>query len=186
MRYHPLPRTAVPVVAIATLIVCLWIGWGSWHHPAVFWAPGALSRYHADVASCTHCHQPFQGPSASRCTVCHSAEFFDSRSSPASAALHRNMTTTQAACSACHTEHRGVLAQITNAARVNPHGEFVFTVTGADSCSACHEFATSVADGPALKESPLVKQLLAAGGAAHQRGRMAQCFRCHGMEKRKD
>ena len=181
MRYHPLPRTAVPVVAIATLIVCIWTGWASWHHPAALWAPGDLSRYHADIVSCTHCHQPFHGPSASRCTVCHSAQYFNSRSSSASAALHRDMTTTQAACSSCHTEHRGVLAQITNAARVNPHGEFVFRVTGTHSCSACHEFGMRVTDRPALKEGPLVKQLLAAGGPAHQRGQMAQCLRCHGM-----
>ena len=183
MRYHPLPRTAVPIVATATLAVFVWIAWGSWHHPAAFWAPGELSRHHADIASCTHCHQPFHGPSASRCMTCHSAQYFERRSNPGSAALHRNMTATQTACSACHTEHRGLLAPVTNVARVNPHGEFIFTATGTVSCSACHDFGSSVADRPSLKENPLVKQLLAAGGRAHQRGRMAECLRCHEMRK---
>jgi hypothetical protein len=183
MRYHPLPRTAVPLVAIATLVVCMGIGWGSWQHPGAFWAPGDLSRSHAGMVSCMQCHQPFHGPSASRCAACHSTQYFESRSSPASSALHRNMTATQTTCSACHTEHRGPLAPITNPARVNPHGEFVFTATPADSCGACHELGRRVTDRPALKDVPLVKRLLAAGGEAHQRGRMAQCLRCHAIEK---
>jgi hypothetical protein len=93
------------------------------------------------------------------------------------------MVANKTVCSACHTEHRGALARITNAARVNPHGEFVFLATGTNSCSACHEFGTRVADRPRLKADPLVKQLLAAGGAAHQPGRMADCLTCHATGK---
>ena len=183
MRYHPLPRTAVPIVAVATLVVCIVIGWGSWQHPAAFWAPGDLSRPHAGIASCLQCHQPFHGPSASRCAACHSSQYFESRSSPASSAWHRNLTATQVACSACHTEHRGPLAPITDAARVNPHGPFIFTATGADSCSVCHEFGMRVTDRPSLKDAPPVTRLLTAGGEAHRRGRMAQCLRCHAIQK---
>jgi hypothetical protein len=179
MRYHPLPRTAVPVVTMAMLVVVVWVGWGSWRHPASFWAPGDLSRYHADISSCTQCHEPFHGPSPSRCVNCHSGSYFESRSAPAVATLHRDIATQRTACSACHTEHRGALTQITNAARVNPHGEFVFLATGTNSCGACHEFGTRVADRPKLKDSPAMSHLLAAGGAAHQPGRMAECLKCH-------
>ena len=52
MPYLPLPRTAVPVVAMATLVLVAWVGWGSFRDPETLWAPGDLSRYHADVARC--------------------------------------------------------------------------------------------------------------------------------------
>jgi hypothetical protein len=179
MRYHPLPRTAVPVVAMAMAAVLIWIGWGSWRYPVAFWAPGDLSRYHADIGFCIQCHEPFHGPSQARCLTCHAEPYFGRRSSPATAVLHRDMVAQRIVCSACHTEHRGALAQITDAARVNPHGEFVFLATGVNSCGACHEFASRVAEPPQLKENPLVKSLRAAGGRAHVAGRMARCLRCH-------
>jgi hypothetical protein len=179
MRYHPLPRTAMPVVAMATLVVVIWIGWGSWRHPIAFWAPGDLNRYHADIVSCTQCHEPFQGPSQARCLTCHSGQYFERRSSPATAILHRDMAAQQTACSACHTEHRGALAQITDSARVNPHGEFVFLATGTNSCTACHEFGARVDEGPRLKDNRLVKLVRTAGGEAHQLGKMAECLKCH-------
>ena len=183
MRYHPLPITAVPIVAMATMVVVVWIGWGSWRHPAAFWAPGDLSRYHADIAFCTQCHEPFRGPSQARCIVCHSSRYFERRSPAASATLHRDMMEQRTACSACHTEHRGALAQITNQARVNPHGEFVFLATGANSCTVCHEFGTRVAEHPRLKDTALVKRLRESGGGGHQPGRMAQCLKCHGQRE---
>ena len=185
MRYHPLPGAAVPFVATATLVVVIWIAWGSWRHPDRFWAPGNLSRYHADIGSCLHCHEPFGGPIRARCVTCHSDHDFERRSSPATAVLHRDMVPQQVACSACHTEHRGALAQITEAARVNPHGEFVFLVTRAYSCSACHEFGARVAEPPRIKDNDrLVQQLRSAGGDAHQPGKMAQCLKCHTGRKK--
>ncbi|MEX5217349.1 MAG: hypothetical protein NW701_05935 [Nitrospira sp.] len=186
MRYHPLPKTAVSIVAMATMGVVLWIGWGSWRHPAALWAPGDLSRYHADIASCTQCHEAFRGPSQARCIVCHSNRYFERRSPAASAALHRDMMAQRTACSACHTEHRGALAQITNQARMNPHGEFVFLATGARSCSACHDFGARVADRPTLKDDPLVTLVRKAGGTAHQPGKMADCLKCHGIGKNEE
>lgn len=179
MRYHPLPRTAMPVVALATLVLIIWIGWGTVRSPAALWAPGDLSRYHVDIASCTHCHEPFRGPSPARCVTCHSDRSFESRSTPAVMTWHREMVTQQTACIACHTEHRGALAHITDRAKVNPHGEFVFRATGTNSCNTCHEFGARVAEHPTLKEGPILKQLYAKGRGAHQPGRMAQCLACH-------
>ena len=180
MRYHPLPRTAIPGVALTTVVLVIWIADSSWRHPERFWAPGALSRYHADIGSCLNCHEPFRGPIRARCVTCHSDHDFEQRASPATAVLHRDLVGQQIACSACHTEHRGALAQITEVARVNPHGEFVFVVTGAHSCSACHEFGARVAEPPRIKNNDrLVQQLRSAGGDAHQRGKMAQCVKCH-------
>lgn len=179
MRYQPLPRTAVPIVAMATLVVVIWIGWGSWRDPVLFWAPGDLSRYHADIVSCMQCHEPFHGPSQARCMTCHSSNYFERRAATRTMDLHRDMAAQQTACSACHTEHRGALAQITDSARVNPHEEFVFVATGAKSCSSCHEFGTSVAEQPRLKDNSLVNLVRKAGGEAHRPGKMAQCLKCH-------
>ena len=67
MRYLPLPRTAIPAVALTALVLMLWVGWGTERSPAAFWAPGDLSRYHVETAGCTNCHAPFGGPSATRC-----------------------------------------------------------------------------------------------------------------------
>jgi hypothetical protein len=179
MRYHPLPGTAVPFVATATLVIVMWIAWGSWRHPVALWAPEELSRYHADIVSCMQCHEPFHGPSQARCRSCHADPYFERRSASATVVLHRDMAARRTECSACHTEHRGALAQITDPVRVNPHGEFIFLATGANSCSACHEFAARTAEPPRLKTNSLVAALRAAGGEAHVPGKMALCLTCH-------
>lgn len=173
----------MPVVALATLVLVLWIGWGSVRSPAALWAPGDLSRYHVDIAGCTHCHEPFRGPSPARCVGCHSERYFESRSAPAVMTWHREMVAQRTACTACHTEHRGALAQITDQSRVNPHGEFVFRATGTGSCTACHEFGASVATRPMLRDAPVVKRLYEKGRGAHRPGRMTDCLACHGGER---
>ena len=125
MPYLPLPRTAVPVVAMATLVLVAWVGWGSIRDPETMWAPGDLSRYHADVARCASCHEPFRGPASVKCIGCHSETLFAERSKPAVGTFHREVIKQQKTCLACHTEHRGALAQITASAMFNPHGEFI-------------------------------------------------------------
>jgi hypothetical protein len=114
MRYHPLPKSAVPIVALATGLTVVAIGWGTWRHPAALWAPGNLSRHHADLGSCLQCHQPFRGVSASRCAACHSDQYFESRAMESIVELHRAMAAQRRECTACHTEHRGRTARITN------------------------------------------------------------------------
>lgn len=180
MRYHPLPRTAVPVVALVTLVLVVWIGWGSVRSPASFWAPGDLSRYHVDQAGCLHCHEPFRGPSPARCVSCHSEQYFENRATPAVKSWHRDLVAQRTACTACHTEHRGALAQITERTRINPHGEFVFRATGTSSCTACHEFGARVVTKPTLRDEPPVRWLYEKGRGAHQPGRIAGCLACHG------
>lgn len=184
MRYLPLPRTAMPVVALATLVLVVWVGWGTVRSPAAFWAPGDLSRYHVDQVGCTHCHEPFRGPSPARCVACHSTGYFESHSTPAVMTWHRDMVGQHTACTGCHTEHRGALAQITERTRMNPHGEFVFRATGTSSCTACHEFGTRVVAKPALRNEPVVRQLYENGRGAHRPGHMADCLACHGRGER--
>lgn len=180
MRYHPLPKTAVPVVALTMLALVIWIAWGSVRSPAAFWAPGDLSRYHADLGRCMQCHEPFRGPSPARCTGCHTEGYFETRATPSLAAWHRPLVVQHQACTGCHTEHRGMLAQITEQARSNPHGEFVFRATGATSCTVCHEFGERVATKPTLRDEPIVRRLYEEGRGAHRRGSMAECLACHG------
>lgn len=170
----------MPVVALATLVLIIWIGWGSVRNPAALWAPGDLSRYHVDIAGCTNCHEPFRGPSLVRCVTCHSDRSFESRSAPAVTTWHREMVAQRTACTACHTEHRGALAYITERTRMNPHGDFVFSATGVNSCIACHEFGRRVATAPTLRDELVVRELYTKGRGAHQPGRMAQCLICHG------
>src|SRR5512146_1677813 len=179
MAYPPLPPTVVPVVAMATVVLVVWLGWGSFRDPETLWAPGNLSRYHADVARCASWHEPFRGPVSVRCIVCHSETRFAERAKPAVATFHREVITQRKTCLVCHTEHRGALAQITASAMFNPHGEFIFRATGTGSCSACHQFSATFGDRPILLDNETVRRLLEKGGGAHRPGRMANCLTCH-------
>ncbi len=180
MRYLPLPRTAVPAVALATLVLVIWVGWGTVRSPAAFWAPGDLSRYHVDRGGCTNCHEPFRGPSPARCTGCHTEGYVEARATPAVAGWHRALVVERQACTGCHSEHRGTLAQITEQTRTNPHGEFIFRATGTNSCTACHEFGNRIATHPTLRDEAVVRQLYEKGRGAHRPGRMGHCLVCHG------
>ena len=179
MPYLPLPRIAVPVVAMATLVLVIWLAWGSFRDPETLWAPGDLSRYHADVARCTSCHEPFRGPASGKCILCHSEARFVERSKPSVGVFHQEVIKQQKTCLACHTEHRGALAQITSSAMSNPHGEFIFRATGTSSCTACHEFGTEFGVRPTLLDNDTVRRVLEKGGGAHHLGRMANCLKCH-------
>jgi hypothetical protein len=113
MHYPPLPGAVVPVVAVATLGLIIWLTWGSLQDPESFWAPGDLSHYHTDVARCTSCHEPFRGPMSAKCIECHSEARFAERSTPLAGTVHQDIIREQKSCLRCHTEHRGTLAQIT-------------------------------------------------------------------------
>ncbi len=113
MNYVPLPRAVVPIVAVATVVVLAWVGWESVISPEAFWAPGDLSQYHANVERCVFCHEPFQGPSPVKCQACHYAEDFVARFEPTVRDHHLDVIDQRKTCMACHTEHRGALAEIT-------------------------------------------------------------------------
>jgi hypothetical protein len=183
MHYLPLPRTVVPAVAIATLVLLIWLAWGSMQDPETFWAPGRLSRYHAGVARCTSCHEPFRGPITAKCILCHSEAPFAERSMPSPAAFHHEIIRQRQTCLGCHTEHRGALAQITSSATTNPHGAFIFTATGTASCAACHVFGRTYGSRPTVIDNDTVRGLLGKGGGAHRPGRMADCLQCHAADQ---
>ncbi len=183
MRYLPLPRTVVPAVVIATMVLVVWLGWGSIQDPETFWAPGNLSRYHVDVAHCTSCHEPFRGPVTGKCISCHSLASFGERSTSSPVAFHLEIVRQQQTCLGCHTEHRGALAQITSNAMANPHGGVVFVATGASSCTACHLFRPIFGVRPTVADNDTVRRLMAKGAGAHRPGQMANCLQCHAGER---
>lgn len=113
MHYLPLPRTVVPAVTMATVVLVTWLGWGSMQDPESLWAPGDLSRYHAGIARCTACHEPFRGPVTAKCILCHSEARFAERSMPSAVSFHLDIIRQHKTCLTCHIEHRGALAQIT-------------------------------------------------------------------------
>lgn len=155
--------------------------WGSLHTPETLWAPGHLSRYHADVVDCTLCHQPFFGATNSKCIVCHGLGQFQLRSQPEVLRFHQDVMARAQSCLDCHTEHRGVLASITIGTLDNPHGEFIFRVTGTTSCSECHvlQAVEEQPRKPVLLDNPLVRHLVDQGEGAHRPGHFAQCLKCH-------
>lgn len=179
MRYLPLPSSVVPAVAAATLVLFIWVGWASMRDPESLWAPGDLSRYHADVAKCMSCHEPFRGVSATQCLRCHSEEKFAGSKRADVGQFHLDLLRKNRLCLDCHTEHRGALAQITIGLMGNPHGHFIFLATGTHSCTECHAFGSTAGGPPRLLSNAVVEDLLEEGEGAHRLGKFAQCLRCH-------
>ncbi len=174
-----LPSNVFPFVLGATVVVVGWLGWASTRDPEALWVPGDLSRYHADVKSCTQCHEPFHGATTAKCSACHSAPKFAVKSSPAVRDFHLEVTQKAQPCLACHTEHRGALAQITIGGMINPHGEFIFRATGTGTCTACHAIGAAKGGRLSLLDNAAVRDLLEEGEGAHRPGKFADCLRCH-------
>lgn len=181
MRFFSFPDRTVVTVVTVLLLLLAWFIWGTLKYPESLWAPGDLSRFHADVAVCKDCHRPFQGATSEKCIVCHDEKRFSEGSKPAASAFHRKAIHERAPCMACHTEHRGALARITyGTMMMNPHGEFVFRATGAGSCTACHDFSAGRESDSFVLDNAVVRRLMAAGEGVHQRGKMTDCLVCHG------
>ena len=178
MRFSPLPPGTFPFVVITITLLLAWVVWGSFNYPEALWAPGNLSRYHADISACSACHQPFQGATAYKCVSCHDNKHFAARSKPNVSEFHQKTIHEGQPCKGCHTEHRGALAQITIGAMANPHGEFVFRATGTNSCTACHDFSTDF-ERPHLLDNSIVRHLMEEGEGMHRLGKMAHCLVCH-------
>jgi hypothetical protein len=164
-------------------ITALMIGvvmWLSPQYTEALWAPGHLSRYHTDVTTCRSCHEPFQGPTPQKCLSCHSRANFAARSEPAVTRFHADIIQKARPCLMCHVEHRGVLALITTGALNNPHGEFIFRVTSATSCSDCHMLKS--VDGEKrmiLLSNSRVSHIIEEGEGAHRLGHFSRCLNCH-------
>jgi hypothetical protein len=61
----------------------------------------------------------------------------------------------------------------------NPPGEFVFLMTGAKSCAACHEFEAAFGARPTVLDNEIVRHVMAKGNGAHRPGYVAHCLQCH-------
>lgn len=161
------------------LVTAVWVAWASIRDPEALWAPDNVSRYHRDVAHCVQCHQGFRGPLASKCITCHSVNQFATHSRYRVRDFHIDAVHRGTSCLRCHTEHRGALASITIGVLNNPHGEFVFSATGARSCADCHAVPREKTDRPAVFDNVAVRRLLKKGEGAHRPGAFARCLRCH-------
>jgi hypothetical protein len=169
-----------PLTWTLTALIIGLLAWASPHYTEALWAPGDLSRYHTDIATCGACHEPFKGATPQKCLACHAMETFQARSEPDVRQFHHDVIQGGRSCPACHTEHRGALAAITIGRFGNPHGEFIFRATGATSCSDCHmiEFEEGEPDGTLLRNAQ-VEQLIQKGVGAHRLGHFAKCLTCH-------
>ena len=174
----PPPSSLYPTLFAATLVLVVGLGWASARDPESFWAPGDLSIHHAGRMACTQCHEPFRGATTANCLACHAEATFASQPDKPPQAFHRQAAHDRTRCLTCHTEHRGATAKITTEP-LNPHGEFIFRVTGTQSCQDCH--ASDKRQGPkyGLLDNDAVRGLVAKGKGAHGPGRFADCFRCH-------
>ena len=178
MRFLPLPSSVFPAITAVTILLVAWLGWGSLRDPETFWAPEDLSRYHADLGSCTACHEPFRGVRAEKCAGCHTEQRFASVSGIGP--FHLSLMRQRRSCLDCHTEHRGRLAMITVGKQGNPHGEFIFAATNTASCVDCHAFPMDGRSKPLLLDTGDVRRLGTRGNGAHQSGHFANCLDCHG------
>ena len=169
-----------PLIWALTGLVLVFLAWASSHDPEALWAPGDLSRYHTDIATCGSCHEPFRGATPKKCLACHTMQNFETRSKPDVRQLHHDVMQTGQGCLACHTEHRGVLTAITIGRVKNPHGELIFRATGATSCSDCHMIEVGAGEqGGTLLRNAFVEQLIQEGEGAHRLGHFAKCLKCH-------
>ncbi|GJL61626.1 MAG: hypothetical protein NPIRA04_02800 [Nitrospirales bacterium] len=180
-----LRRWVLPVVLTSTGLIIVYIAWGSVYTPETLWAPGHLSRYHADIATCGTCHEPFIGATDTQCLVCHTLQQFQLKSQPEVHRIHQEVIVRKQSCLTCHTEHRGVLASITMGTARNPHGEFIFRATSTSSCSDCHTMDTEKEKTkPVLLNNATVRHLIEEGEGAHRPGHFAHCLHCHVGGKR--
>ncbi|MDH5699029.1 MAG: cytochrome c family protein [Nitrospirota bacterium] len=173
------PWVAPLIWALTGLVIGI-LAWASPYDPEALWAPGDLSRYHTDIATCGSCHEPFRGATPQKCLACHTMEKFEARSEPDVRQLHQGVIQTGQSCLTCHTEHRGALTAITIGRVENPHGELIFRATGATSCSDCHMMKAGAGQqGGTLLRNAYVEQLIQKGEGAHRLGHFAKCLKCH-------
>lgn len=169
-----------PLILGLTALLIGAVVWLSPQYTEALWAPGHLSRSHTDISSCRSCHEPFRGPTSQKCLSCHSGEKFTERSEPDVARFHAGIIQKAQPCLTCHVEHRGVLASITTGTLSNPHGEFIFRVTGATSCSDCHLMESGEGEKKIiLRSNSRVNYIIEEGEGAHRLGHFAKCLKCH-------
>lgn len=73
-----------------------------------------------------------------------------------------------------------MLAPLTIGMMHNPHGEFIFRVTGARTCSSCHSVKIqNEVTQFTLLDNAKVKHLIREGEGAHRSGHFSHCLNCH-------
>ncbi|MBX2800698.1 MAG: hypothetical protein KTR31_23660 [Myxococcales bacterium] len=114
-----------------------------------FISPGPLARPHAEldsVTKCTECHAPGQGPTPSRCMVCHESIEVQVRQS---SGFHGRENRGEE-CGSCHPDHRGRSHQLIVIPDDFSHlKETGFPLQGAHaelSCRRCHKTPGTYAD----------------------------------------
>ncbi len=179
MRFLSMLLRPFVVTAVLVFFVIAWVVWGSLNFPETLWAPGDLSRYHSNASGCSDCHQPFKGATSEKCVMCHDGNQFAEVAKMEVVKFHQEIIRERKACSGCHTEHRGTFAQITIGALKNPHGEFVFSATGARACTSCHELDKNFEIQGQVLNNAIVELLMLRGEGKHRAGKMSNCSRCH-------
>ena len=169
-----------PLIWGLTALIIGFLAWASPRYTEALWAPGDLSRFHTDIATCGSCHEPFRGATPQQCLSCHTMGKFQTRSQPDVYQLHQEVIQVSRNCQDCHIEHRGLLTAITFNRLENPHGELIFRATGAKSCSDCHMMKSFDGEkGGTLLRNVLVEHLIQQGEGAHRPGHFAKCLMCH-------
>ncbi len=144
---------------------------------------------HADFEShCDWCHAPFRGPDASLCAKCHS----DVGDQVTHAQGLHGALLDPIDCAACHPDHRGRTAALTQASLAElPHNQFGFTLVshqrgygGASlTCRSCHSRGMqSKQDEPAVVQAACIEchQRQDARFVADHRAEMGTaCLACH-------
>lgn len=182
MRFFSSQLRPFVVTTVLVILVIGWAVWGSFNFPETLWAPGKLSHFHSDVSSCSDCHQPFKGATSEKCVICHDSKKFAYIDKKETVEFHQAFIRESKACTGCHTEHRGALAQITIRAFKNPHGEFVFSATGARACTSCHELDKNFETQGQVLNNPIVNLLMIRGEGKHRIGKMSNCSTCHSVK----
>lgn len=174
-------RPWVPrLIWFLTLFIVAAIIWGTVYYPEAMWAPGHISRFHGDISECQGCHEPFRGTTSRKCIVCHTEQMFQEREESELGRWHQEIIRQAQSCKLCHMEHLGIQAFPTIGLLENPHGGFIFRVTGTSTCFDCHyvnpDKGTMISG---LLDNSRVQHLREEGEGAHQAGRFAECLHCH-------
>jgi len=133
-------------------------------------SPGDLSRAHeklSGINNCTKCHALGKGIAGPACISCHEKLV---RRIQSGDGLHARVSE----CIACHTEHKGRDAVITQIARETfDHGKTGFRIQGGHtglSCERCHRPATYLG---------LSKACTGCHVDVHKRSEPGDCTHCH-------
>ncbi|MDP2342064.1 MAG: cytochrome c3 family protein [Deltaproteobacteria bacterium] len=169
-------RRALVVVVVVVVVGTLAAG-GAWAQ----FAPGPLSKAHADVdgmGNCTKCHGEGARHDNSRCLECHTEI---ARRKSSGEGYHARLGAQL--CAECHREHRGAAASIIewpSSQRAFNHSMTSWPLVGQHrkaDCKKCHEPRRMVDDD--------ARKLLAKGRDTFL-GLPSRCAGCHFDEHRSD